>query len=83
MTIERKESFPPALVAAVVALLSVAVYSVTLGGTYVYDDFDVFALDACRGRNPRRRVNPCAPPAQPLRRKPFASAHIRLLSKLQ
>jgi hypothetical protein len=32
----------PALAAA---LLALALFAVTLGGTYVYDDFDVFALD--------------------------------------
>jgi hypothetical protein len=39
----RTSACGPAVASAAVALL---VFSVTLGGTFVYDDFDVFALDA-------------------------------------
>jgi hypothetical protein len=38
--------FSRAVPAIAAAALAVVVFAVTLGGTYVYDDFDVFALDA-------------------------------------
>jgi protein O-mannosyl-transferase len=46
MTIERKPFLSPAWNAAVVALLAGALYAVSLGGTYVYDDVPVVQHDS-------------------------------------
>ena len=42
---ERSIRFRPALPALAAATLALGLFAVTLGGTYVYDDFDVFQLD--------------------------------------
>ena len=45
LTNERSRRFRAALPAVSSALLALGLFAVTLGGTYVYDDFDVFQLD--------------------------------------
>src|SRR5688572_33388868 len=52
-THEISRGSTPALPALSAALLALGLFAVTLGGTYIYDDFDVFQLDN-RLRDPAR-----------------------------
>ena len=45
LAIDRLNRFRAALPALAAAVLALGLFAVTLGGTYVYDDFDVFQLD--------------------------------------